>query len=237
MALELPHTKEEQLSEASKGQLLFQKKRLESLDALRGFDMFMITGGTISLRLLHGKTGLSWVDAIADQLVHPKWHGFTFYDFIFPLFLFMSGVSLVYSINNSLKNGATHMQIYNGMFKRMLILIVLGILDKNNPLTILEPDNIRFGNVLGRIGVACFLATFLYLNFPSPRKLFYIASGILVAYCAAVFLIPVPGYGAGDLSFEGNLTVRLCPEGFFRILMTSWQLLRFSPPRVSLFLG
>lgn len=194
-----------QTAETNGEKVAVMKKRLESLDALRGFDMFLITGGALPLRLLHGKTGLQWVDAIADQLVHPKWHGFTFYDFIFPLFLFMSGVSLVYSINNSLKRGDTHLQIYKSMFKRMLILLVLGILDKNNPLTILEPENIRFGTVLGRIGVACFFATILYINFRTPKKLFYITGIILVAYCAAVFLIPVPGYGIGDLSFEGNL--------------------------------
>ena len=204
---EKPHKQTEQVQagEANDGQGSFKKKRLESLDALRGFDMFMITGGAAPLLLLEGKTGWGWIDMVADQLKHPKWDGFTFYDFIFPLFLFMSGVSMVYSINNSLKSGATHSQIYKSMFKRMLILVFLGILDKNNPLTILEPGNIRFGSVLGRIGVACFFATVLYLNFPSPKKLLYISAGILVVYCAAVFLIPVPGYGAGDLSFEGNL--------------------------------
>lgn len=179
-------------------------QRLASLDALRGFDMLIISGGALFIRLLYGKTGLSWVDTIAMQLVHPKWHGFTFYDFIFPLFLFMAGVSMVYSLNAALKRGATKPQLYKMMFKRMLILFALGIIDKNNPLPILEPSHIRFGGVLQRIGISSFIAAVLYLNL-SKKALYGYMGSVLLIYYAVVFLIPVPGFGAGNLSFEGNL--------------------------------
>lgn len=85
----------------------------------------------------------------------------------------------------------------------MLVLIVLGILDKNFPLHILEPSQIRFGSVLGRIGFAGFIATLVYLNF--PRKILYWVAAILLGYYALLYWVPVPGFGAGDLSFEGNL--------------------------------
>ncbi len=78
-------------------------KRLLSVDTLRGFDMLLIAGGGSFIVRLKGKTGLSWVDAIADQLTHPDWNGFTFYDFIFPLFLFIAGVSLVFSLESGLQ--------------------------------------------------------------------------------------------------------------------------------------
>ena len=76
-------------------------KRLVSIDALRGFDMLMICGADAFFRSLEGKTGLGWVDAIALQFEHPEWVGFAFYDFIFPLFLFISGVSIPFSFNFS----------------------------------------------------------------------------------------------------------------------------------------
>lgn len=178
--------------------------RLQSLDALRGFDMLLIAGGGSFISLLHGKTGLAWVDALAMQLEHPAWHGFTFYDFIFPLFLFMAGISLSFSLTNGLKKGIANVELYRKVGKRMLILICLGILYKNAPLDIFSPSTIRYGSVLGRIGLATFFTTLLYLNFSLKGRLLAVAA-ILLTYYAALFLIPVPGFGAGDLSFEGNL--------------------------------
>lgn len=184
--------------------LLKPNTRILSIDALRGFDMLFISGGGTFLALLEGKTGSAFVDEIARQLEHPEWNGFTFYDFIFPLFLFISGISLSFSLTGGISKGIPKTQLYKKVFYRMLILICLGILYKNAPIPFFEPSQIRFGSVLGRIGFACFITTLIYLNFPGKQLLYWVG-GILVAYYAALFLIPVPGYGAGDLSFEGNL--------------------------------
>jgi predicted acyltransferase len=180
-------------------------RRLLSIDTLRGFDMLMIAGAGAFISLLHGKTGWAWVDAVALQFEHPAWNGFTFYDFIMPLFLFIAGLSLPFSINKGLEVGLAKSDIYRKAFKRMLILMALGILYKNAPIPFFEWSQIRFVSVLGRIGFAGFITTVLYLNFGFQKRIFWIA-GLLLFYYAALFLIPVPGYGAGDLSFEGNLT-------------------------------
>lgn len=179
-------------------------KRLLSIDALRGFDMLLIAGGGTFLVLLENKTGLAWIDWLAGQLNHPTWNGFTFYDFIFPLFLFIAGVSIPFSLIKGIEKGLSKSELYKKAFRRMLILIVLGILDKNQPLTFFEPSQIRVASVLGRIGVAGFLATILYLNFSWKTRIIWVA-GILLSYYAALFLIPVPGFGAGNLTMEGNL--------------------------------
>lgn len=179
-------------------------KRLLSIDTLRGFDMLMISGAGSFISLLHGKTGLSWVDGLALQFEHPAWNGFTFYDFIFPLFLFIAGLSIPFSISKGLDQGLSKSQIYGKAFKRMLILIVLGILDKNAPVPFFDWSEIRFVGVLQRIGIAGFVVTFLYLNFNVRNRVIWFVS-LLLAYYAAMFLIPVPGYGPGDLSIEGNL--------------------------------
>ena len=179
-------------------------KRILAIDTLRGFDMLMITGAGTFIYLLHGKTNLAWVDALALQFEHPPWNGFTFYDFIFPLFLFIAGVSMPFSLNKGLELGLSKGQLYRKAFIRMLILIGLGIIDKNAPVPFFDWSEIRFVGVLQRIGFAGFIATILYLNFNSRQRIFWIA-GILLFYYAAMFLIPVPGFGAGDLSIEGNL--------------------------------
>ena len=179
--------------------------RLNSLDALRGFDMLFISGGGAFIHLMYGKTDYSWLNTIARNMEHPGWlEPVTFYDFIFPLFLFISGISLAYSINSHLKKGMTNSDIYKKSFKRMIVLMILGIIYKNTPLNIFDPAHIRYSSVLGRIGMATFFTTILYLNF-SWRKRLYWVGGILLAYYAAIFLIPVPGYGAGNLTMEGNL--------------------------------
>lgn len=180
-------------------------RRLLSIDTLRGFDMLMIAGAGAFISLLHGKTGWGWVDAVALQFEHPAWNGFTFYDFIFPLFLFIAGLSLPFSLNKGLELGMNKSEVYRKAFKRMLILMALGILYKNAPIPFLEWSKIRVVSVLGRIGFAGFITTVLYLNFGFQKRIFWVA-GLLLFYYAALFLIPVPGYGAGDLSFEGNLT-------------------------------
>lgn len=180
-------------------------QRLLAIDTLRGFDMLMITGLGAFISLLSGKTGWHWVDALAMQFEHSTWNGFTFYDFIFPLFIFIAGLSLPFSLNKGLEQGLPKSVLYKKAFKRLLILIALGILDKNTLAQFSDPHQIRIVGVLQRIGIASFVATILYLNFSARQRVFWIA-GLLLGYYAATFLIPVPGHGAGDLSLEGCLT-------------------------------
>lgn len=180
-------------------------KRFLSIDTLRGFDMLMISGAGAFISLLYGKTNWAWVDGLAQQFNHPKWNGFTFYDFIFPLFLFIAGLSIPFSLNKGLEQGLSKSKLYKKAFIRMLILIGLGILDKNAPVPFLDWTQIRFVGVLQRIGIAGFITTVLYLNYSTRSRMLWVG-GLLLFYYAAMFLVPVPGYGAGDLSFEGNLT-------------------------------
>lgn len=179
-------------------------KRLVSIDALRGFDMLMICGADAFFHQLEGKTNWWWVDSLAKQFEHPVWIGFTFYDFIFPLFLFIAGVSIPFSLSKPLELGTPKSELYKKAFVRMLILIALGMLDKNAPFPFFDWAHIRLGSVLGRIGLAGFITIVLYLNFNTLKRV-YIVAGILLFYYACVMLIPVPGYGAGNLTFEGNL--------------------------------
>ena len=181
-----------------------KSNRLLSIDALRGFDMFFIAGGAAVFLAMQGITGLPWIDAFVLQFKHAPWHGFTFWDLIFPLFLFITGVSMSFSLKIGLERGLSKVTLYKKVAIRMLIMIGLGILIKNTATPIFDPSQIRFVSVLGRIGVASFIGALLYLNYSARGQIYWIV-GILLSYYAILFLVPVPGYGAGDLSFEGNV--------------------------------
>jgi len=176
--------------------------RLYSLDALRGFDMFWITGGQKLVFALATVTGWPLFEWMNSQMHHVEWNGFAFYDMIFPLFLFLAGVSMPYSFEARLNRGDTRRKIYLHALKRMLVLVVLGMLV--NRILELNPDNLRFASVLGRIGIAWFLAALIVLNAGLRWQIAWFW-GLLVIYCLLMLLVPVPGFGAGDLSPEGNL--------------------------------
>ena len=89
-----------------------KSNRLISLDALRGFDMLWIMGGEriiVALANLTGAAGLTWA---ATQMDHVEWNGFHFYDLIFPLFLFIAGVSMPLSMDKRLAAGEKKAKIY-----------------------------------------------------------------------------------------------------------------------------
>jgi predicted acyltransferase len=177
-------------------------KRLISLDALRGFDMLWITGGDnliISMASLTGWPFLRWAE---NQMRHVPWEGFTFYDMIFPLFLFITGVTLPFSINKRKNSGNSIKSIYLHLFKRLILLIILGLI--YNGILRFEFEHQRYASVLGRIGLAWFFAAIIFLNTNIKGQVIWFFS-ILLAYWALMKLVPVPGYGAGVLSPEGNL--------------------------------
>src|SRR5437763_13473960 len=98
-------------------------------------------------------TGSPFWATIADQLTHPAWNGFHLYDLIFPLFLFMAGVATPYSVGRELEKGTSKQSLLLRVIRRGLTLVVLGII-VNNHLKIMPVSQIRFGSVLGHIGLA-----------------------------------------------------------------------------------
>jgi predicted acyltransferase len=177
--------------------------RLYSLDALRGFDMFWIMGAEDIVHSLAKVTGSSTLEAIANQLTHPSWHGFHFYDLIFPLFLFMAGVATPYSLGKELEKGKTKQQLIYKVVKRGLILVILGIIH-NNGLELRPVAEIRFGSVLGKIGLAYMFANFIYLYTEKRGRIIWFCC-LLIGYWALFLLGAAPGFQAGDLTMQGNI--------------------------------
>lgn len=200
-------------STAKSATTILKPARLLSLDALRGFDMFWIMSGEGVVHALAKATGWPLMVWMSGQLHHTEWNGITFYDMIFPLFLFIAGVSMPYSMGNKVaKQGVAYPyllpssskgEIYRSMIRRTIILLFLGVvvngLFKFNGL-----ENTRFASVLGRIGLAWFFAGVIYLNFSTRGQILWFCI-LLFGYWAAMELIPVPGYGAGVLTMNGSL--------------------------------
>ena len=181
---------------------IIRQQRLYSLDALRGFDMFWILGTEEIFRHLAEITNSSFWNALAVQFTHPVWNGFAFYDLIFPLFLFLAGVATPYSIGNQIEKGKNRQTLLIRIIKRGLILVLLGII-YNNGLQILPLDEIRFGSVLGRIGLAYMFANIIYLYTKQRGQIIWFIS-LLIGYWLLLLFNAAPGYPIGDLTMEGN---------------------------------
>ncbi|OZI09420.1 DUF5009 domain-containing protein [Siphonobacter sp. BAB-5385] len=178
-------------------------KRLLSLDTLRGFDMFWIMGGDEIFYALAKTTTWGWAAFMADQFTHPEWNGFRFYDLIFPLFLFMAGVSTPFSIGSRLQKGDDKGPLARKIITRGITLVMFGII-YNNGLFVKPVEEIRFCSVLGRIGLAGMFAQLIYV-YANRRAQYFWFFGILLGYWAALMLIPVPGCGAGVLTMACSL--------------------------------
>jgi predicted acyltransferase len=176
--------------------------RLLSLDALRGFDMFWIMGGEEIFHTMAKATGSPFWGAIANQFTHPDWNGFHLYDLIFPLFLFMAGVSTPFSVGRELEKGKSKSRLVLRVIKRAFILVLLGLV-VNNGLKILPLAEIRFASVLGRIGIAYMFANIIYL-YSSERAQMIWFWVFIVGYWLLLKFTSAPGFPHGDLTMQGN---------------------------------
>ena len=154
-------------------------ERLQSLDALRGFDMLFIMGFASLVVAVCGLWPNAVTDSIASQMGHASWDGFTHHDTIFPLFLFIAGVSFPFSLSKQRSLGLSTGTIYAKIVRRALTLVLLGVI--YNGLFRLDFENLRIASVLGRIGLAWGIAAVLYLNFGVKARI-AIAAAILVGY-------------------------------------------------------
>jgi predicted acyltransferase len=180
-------------------------QRLMSVDALRGMDMFFIVGMEEVFEALSKMFPMS--PSLNDRLQHAPWAGFHFYDLIFPLFAFIVGTSLVFSLSKSVAaegKAATTRKV----LKRSLILLILGVLYYEGIGGGFH--HIRILGVLQRLAL-CYCGAglaFVWLSQPDRpyRKLVVLTVSLLVGYWAMLTFIPVPGFGAGDFAEGHNLT-------------------------------
>lgn len=180
-----------------------KNQRLMSLDALRGFDMLFIMGFSGLIANLCKLAPGNITDEIALQMKHVSWDGLAHHDTIFPLFLFLAGVSFPFSLAKQRSNGATQWDIHKKILHRMLMLILFGLI--YNGLFQLNFAELRCASVLARIGIAWAAAAILFVHFKLRTRII-IATVILVGYGLLSKFVAAPDVPGGDpLSMEGCL--------------------------------
>jgi predicted acyltransferase len=173
------------------GEIPPQSARLVSLDAFRGvIILFMV--------LVNNGGG----PENYHQLTHSAWDGWTATDFVFPSFLWIVGVAITLSLGKRMELGGTRGLLFRQVLRRAAILFVLG-------LCLYLPPEFHFGSmrilgVLQRIAICYLTASSIYLTTGLRGQFAWIA-GLLSTYWALMFLVPVPGYGAGHLDLQRNL--------------------------------
>src|SRR5271154_5663665 len=157
--------------------------RLVSVDVLRGL--------TIAFMILVNNNGNE--AAAYWPLKHSAWNGCTPTDLVFPTFLFLVGISTVFSTASRLAQGATKQSLFLHVLRRSITLYVLGLLIHGFPFFNLH--TMRFYGVLPRIAICYFIIASLYIFSPGWRSKAALAIGALAAYWILMRFVPVPGYG------------------------------------------
>lgn len=171
-------------------------ERLGSLDAFRG--------ATIAAMILVNNAG-DWSKTYGP-LLHAEWHGWTPTDLIFPFFLFAVGVAIPYAFAGRLqRSGGDFALLHRQITRRTLLLFALGLFLNWFPFYTVDWQAARIPGVLQRIAVVYLVGSLAWLHL-GARSRAILAVVLLVGYWAAMVWVPVPGYGAGDLSPEGNLS-------------------------------
>jgi len=182
-------------------------QRVASVDALRGFNIFWLIGGDGAIwALADMSTGKGAVASgvghfLGRQLHHVAWEGLTFYDFIFPLFIFITGVSIVFSLSRLVERQGlwpAHVRV----LRRSLLLYGLGLIYYGGISQ--HWADIRYVGVLQRIALCYLFASLLFLNL-NLRGMVAAFVTLLAGYWALMTFVPVPGIGAGSFAPDANL--------------------------------
>jgi predicted acyltransferase len=187
--------------------IVLQPPRVVSVDALRGINMFWIMGFDGAMEALgqmsDGKgPGIHGVGTFfSTQFQHVAWEGLSFYDLIFPLFIFLTGVSIVLSLPRLVERDGlakAHLRVV----RRALLLYVMGLIAYGGISQ--HWGDVRLVGVLQRIAVCYFFTSLMFLNF-NLRGLVAAAVVLLGGYWALMTFVPVPGIGAASFGPDANL--------------------------------
>jgi predicted acyltransferase len=176
-------------------------QRLMSLDALRGFDMFWIVGGDALVVSLKKVSDLAPVQELARQMDHVEWQGFHFEDLIFPMFVFIVGASLVFSLGRTIEQYGRKQAVLR-IVRRALLMYLLGIFYYGGFSESFE--RIRLLGVLQRIAICYLFAGLIFCYFGQRGRILWCV-GLLGGYWLVMTFVPVPGGTAGDLAEGKNL--------------------------------
>ena len=179
--------------------------RVLAIDALRGFDMFWIIGGEYIFKAFDRGVGSPATQWISSQLDHSPWYGFTFYDIIMPLFMFLVGVSMVYSTSKRLAADPSHRRLWQHIVIRIALLWLFGMMVQGHLLSYDIEKIALYSNTLQAIAAGYLIASLITLYLP---RLWQAAAtaGLMLAYWAVFAFVPGPG---APYDPEGNIALHI----------------------------
>lgn len=178
-------------------------QRLESLDVLRGFDLFCLVALEGGLHPLGRAIDAPWYNDFLWCFSHVQWEGFSSWDLVMPLFMFMAGVSMPFALSRY-KVMPDKWAVYRRIVKRVALLWVFGMMCQGNLLG-LDPDRIYlYSNTLQAIAMGYLISAMLFLHVRLSVQI-GTAVALLLAYWGAMQFITVDGYGGGNYTPDGNL--------------------------------
>lgn len=176
--------------------------RLESLDMLRGFDLFMLLMFQPVFMALSGVMDVEWLEPVRYQLEHEPWDAsFRLWDMVMPLFLFMSGASIPFAMNKYLTGERPRSEAYLRIAKRVILLYVFGGIVQGNFLGF-DPNRIYlYSNTLQTIAVGYLVTSLLVLNCSLKWQ--------VVAAVALLVIYWIPMTFCGDFTPDGNFAEKV----------------------------
>src|SRR4030043_2104239 len=181
------------------------EQRLVCVDALRGFDMLWIIGGSEVLIGLANATGFKFLSNMSVHFDH-SWGQFHFYDLIMPLFLFIVGVVMPVAFKKRLARGETKKKLYGHIIRRVIILYILGLIASGHILTFDISKIHLWTDTLHAIAFGYLVSSIMILELRLNWQIIVTASPLLL-YWGVMALIPVPGHGAGIYEPDTNLAL------------------------------
>jgi len=175
------------MNQPSTSETSYPPQRLLSVDALRGYEMFWIVGAEDIVHALRKISDSGFVNLLANQMDHKPWTGVAFYDLIFPLFVFIVGASLVFSLSKTIAQYGRA-----AAFKRVLVrsalLYLIGIFYYGGIAEGIQ--HVRLLGVLQRIAL-CYLFAGLIFCTMKPRAMVACCASLLLGYWALMALVPI----------------------------------------------
>lgn len=192
-----------------------QNSRLMSVDVLRGFDLLMIMIADRFFINLDAGAKTNFTSALATQFEHPEWLGSHFYDFIMPLFLFVVGVVIPFSLGKRSTEAGANSKLYPHLIKRFVILFILGWIVQGNLLFLDSTKFQIFSNTLQAIAVGYIFSCIAYIHLSKKGRYIMFAS-CLIVYTILLALPSVPGLGNFELLPNKNLPIYIDQQVFGR---------------------
>jgi predicted acyltransferase len=178
-------------------------QRLESLDVLRGFDLFCLVALEGIMHPLSRAIDTPLFNRFMWNFSHIRWEGFSTWDLVMPLFMFMAGVSMPFALSRY-KELPDKWAVYRRIIKRVVLLWIFGMMCQGN-LPGLDPERIYFySNTLQAIAMGYLIAAMLFLHVKIKVQI-AVAAALLLGYWGVMQFVSVGGYGGGDYTPDGNL--------------------------------